>query len=97
MASLPAIGVSDNPDLHHPLKFRQAEAKWKRGVSVAHAAFCACGNFLLHFKWCGEGRRDTENREGADGEVAENTCTGEGDITGHTGGEEDITDIELLQ
>nr|WCS65532.1 ORF2 [Torque teno Leptonychotes weddellii virus 1] len=97
MASLPAIGVSDNPDLHHPLKFRQAEAKWKRGVSLAHAAFCACGNFMLHFKWCGEGRGDTENREGADGEATDADCTGEENITGRTGGGEDISDLELLQ
>nr|WCS65269.1 ORF2 [Torque teno Leptonychotes weddellii virus 1] len=97
MASLPAIGVSDNPDLHHPLKFRQAEARWKRGVSIAHAAFCACGNFLLHFKWCGEGREGTGGQEGADGGADEGPSTGDADITGHTTGEEDITDLELLQ
>nr|ASA48518.1 ORF2 [Torque teno Leptonychotes weddellii virus 1]ASA48521.1 ORF2 [Torque teno Leptonychotes weddellii virus 1] len=96
MASLPVIGVSDNPDLHHPLKFRQAEAKWKRGVSLAHAAFCSCGNFLLHFKWCGGERRDTGDPDGADGGVDAATNTGE-DITGHTGGDGDVTDLELLQ
>nr|ASA49034.1 ORF2 [Torque teno Leptonychotes weddellii virus 1] len=97
MASLPAIGVSDNPDLHHPLKFRQAEARWKRGVSIAHAAFCACGNFLLHFKWCGEGRGDGENPGGADGgDTGEDFI--EEDLEGRTIAEGDtVTDQELLQ
>nr|ASA48498.1 ORF2 [Torque teno Leptonychotes weddellii virus 1] len=96
MAGAPIIGRSDVPDLAHPLKFRQAEARWKRAVSVAHQAFCLCGNFLSHFKWCSE-KEDGGNPEGADGGASAANTTGEGDITGHTSGEEDITDLELLQ
>nr|ASA48950.1 ORF2 [Torque teno Leptonychotes weddellii virus 1]ASA48954.1 ORF2 [Torque teno Leptonychotes weddellii virus 1]WCS65584.1 ORF2 [Torque teno Leptonychotes weddellii virus 1] len=90
------IGDTDVPDLAHPLKFRQAEAKWKRAVSVAHAAFCSCGNFLLHFKWCSGERGDGGDQEGADGgatggeDITEN-------ITGRTGGDEEVSDLELLQ
>nr|ASA48686.1 ORF2 [Torque teno Leptonychotes weddellii virus 1] len=92
-----AIGVSDVPDLTHPLKFRQAEAKWKRAMSIAHQAFCSCGNFLLHFKWCSERGVGGDLADHAGGVDASTSTSGE-NVTGRTGdGEGDITDLELLQ
>nr|WCS65688.1 ORF2 [Torque teno Leptonychotes weddellii virus 1] len=92
-----ADDCSDFPDFAHPLKFRQAEAKWKRGVSLAHSQFCLCGDFLSHFKWP-SGRGAGGDPDDHAGGVDESTSTGGGDITGHTGdGEGDISDLELLQ
>nr|ASA48570.1 ORF2 [Torque teno Leptonychotes weddellii virus 1] len=92
-----AIGRADVPDLAHPLKFRQAEARWKRAVSVAHQAFCSCGNYLLHFKCCTGSGVGGDLGDHAGGVDASTSTDGE-NITGRTGGGEgDISDLELLQ
>nr|WCS65576.1 ORF2 [Torque teno Leptonychotes weddellii virus 1] len=91
-AALPSSGF---PDLHHPYKYRKSEALWKKQLSQAHLNFCACGNFLNHFRWP-TGGGGGENREDRDGGPTEEKDTGE-DLIGATGGEGDISDQELLQ
>nr|ASA48670.1 ORF2 [Torque teno Leptonychotes weddellii virus 1] len=87
-----------DPDLHHPLQYRKQEALWKRDLCRAHLKFCACPNFLDHFKWPSTGEGGGEDRDVRGGGVDVATYTGEDmDITGATGGGEgDITDQELL-
>nr|ASA48622.1 ORF2 [Torque teno Leptonychotes weddellii virus 1] len=84
------------PDFHHPLQFRRQEALWKQYCSLKHREFCACPNFLDHFKW------STGERGGGDREDQDGGATGGEDIGGDTpigitGGEGDISDAELLQ
>nr|ASA49018.1 ORF2 [Torque teno Leptonychotes weddellii virus 1]WCS65305.1 ORF2 [Torque teno Leptonychotes weddellii virus 1] len=97
MALCAATSTHGYPDLHHPLQFRKAEALWKRDTVIRHNNFCACGDFLSHFKWPSTGGEGTAIRGEVDGEggVVENT--GEENITSVTmGEEEDIPDSELL-
>nr|ASA48914.1 ORF2 [Torque teno Leptonychotes weddellii virus 1] len=88
-----------DPDLHHPLQYRKQEALWKRNLSLTHSKFCACKNFLDHFKWPFAGGGGGDGQGGAAGGVDVATFTGEDlDVTGITGdGEGDISDSELLQ
>nr|ASA48998.1 ORF2 [Torque teno Leptonychotes weddellii virus 1] len=85
-----------DPDLHHPLQYRKQEALWKLHCSLKHKEFCACPNFLDHFKWPtggeGEGIRDVLG-----GEAEEGPSTGENTEGVTMGGEGDLTDSELLQ
>nr|WCS65301.1 ORF2 [Torque teno Leptonychotes weddellii virus 1] len=91
-AALPSSGF---PDLHHPYQYRKSEALWKKQLSQAHLEFCACGNFLNHFRWP-TGGGGGENQGDRDGGRTEERDTGE-DLIGATGGEGDISDQELLQ
>nr|ASA48862.1 ORF2 [Torque teno Leptonychotes weddellii virus 1] len=85
-----------DPDLHHPLQYRKQEALWKLHCSLKHKEFCACPNFLDHFKWPTGGEGEGLH-EGAVGGTAAESTTGE-NIEGITmGEEEDIPDSELLQ
>nr|WCS65385.1 ORF2 [Torque teno Leptonychotes weddellii virus 1] len=88
-----------DPDLHHPLQYRKQEALWKRNISLSHSMFCACKNFLDHFKWPSTGGgEDGGNQEDHVGGVDVATSTEEvEDIGGDTMGEGDISDQELLQ
>nr|WCS65776.1 ORF2 [Torque teno Leptonychotes weddellii virus 1] len=83
------------PDLHHPLQYRKQEALWKQHCSLSHKVFCACGDFLSHFKWS-SGGEDTEDPGDQNG--GEEEDPGTESITGGTsGGEGDISDAELLR
>nr|USZ80604.1 ORF2 [Tick-associated anellovirus 8] len=35
------------------LEYKRAEAHWKKNASYTHNFFCACGDFLSHFRWPG--------------------------------------------
>nr|ASA48566.1 ORF2 [Torque teno Leptonychotes weddellii virus 1] len=88
-----------DPDLHHPLQYKRREALWKRDCSLRHSEFCACGDYLLHFKWS-SGGVGIGGQEGPGGAEREEPDTGGESIIGATGGgeEEDyIQDSELLQ
>nr|WCS65552.1 ORF2 [Torque teno Leptonychotes weddellii virus 1] len=93
-----ALPSSDFPDLHHPDQYRKSEARWKKQLSKQHLEFCACGNFLNHFRWP-TGEEGGGNRGDRDGGPIEEGATGgeEEDIEGRTMAEEDISDQELLQ
>nr|WCS66180.1 ORF2 [Torque teno Leptonychotes weddellii virus 3] len=97
MAHLPNIGVSDVPDFDHPNTYKRLEAKWKQLVSREHRLFCQCGNYLFHFKWHSGGEEGDGHAEAAGGAVGGDITGEEGDITGTTGGEEDISDIDMLR
>nr|ASA48994.1 ORF2 [Torque teno Leptonychotes weddellii virus 1] len=97
MALSSATSTHGYPDLHHPLQYRKQEALWKQNCSIGHKQFCACGDFLSHFKWP-SGEKGSENQGDRDGETGEDLATGGGeDIEGATLGDGDITDLELLQ
>nr|WCS65349.1 ORF2 [Torque teno Leptonychotes weddellii virus 1]WCS65377.1 ORF2 [Torque teno Leptonychotes weddellii virus 1] len=88
--------AADVPDLHHPFQYRKSEARWKQKLSLEHLKFCACGNFLLHFKW--PSGDDAIGGRGGAVTVADASTSTEEDILGTTGGGEgDISDQELLQ
>nr|WCS65764.1 ORF2 [Torque teno Leptonychotes weddellii virus 1] len=96
MADPSTLTPCGDPDLHHPLQYRKQEALWKLHCSLEHKKFCACPNFLDHFKWPTTGGRDTENPEGQDGGPTEENSTEE-DIMAVTTFGEDIPDSALLQ
>nr|ASA49070.1 ORF2 [Torque teno Leptonychotes weddellii virus 1] len=99
MALCSATSTRGYPDLHHPLQYRKQEALWKQHCVKEHNNFCACGNFLSHFRWP-SGGEGIGGRGGQNGEEEESTSTGEESIIGATGGgeEEDyIPDNVLLQ
>nr|WCS65588.1 ORF2 [Torque teno Leptonychotes weddellii virus 1] len=97
MALCAATSTHGYPDLHHPLQFRKAEALWKRDTVIRHNNFCACGDFLSHFKWPSTGGEGVAIRGGADGEAGAEDTTGEESIMGATiADEDDIPDSELL-
>nr|WCS65848.1 ORF2 [Torque teno Leptonychotes weddellii virus 1] len=85
------------PDLYHPLQYKKREALWKRDLNLKHREFCACGNFLLHFKWPSTGGEggDTGGQDGGTGEEDSTKEDMEG-ITG-TDVEDPIPDSALLQ
>nr|WCS65700.1 ORF2 [Torque teno Leptonychotes weddellii virus 1] len=96
MADSTAPTPCGDPDLHHPLQYRKQEALWKLHCSLKHKEFCACPNFLDHFKWPTGGEGEGLHGGLGGGEGGELT-SGE-DITAVTmGEEEDIPDSELLQ
>lgn len=39
-------------------EYKIQEAYWKKNISATHRFFCACPNWLLHFKWPGFHVRD---------------------------------------
>nr|WCS65756.1 ORF2 [Torque teno Leptonychotes weddellii virus 1] len=97
MALCAATSTHGYPDLHHPLQFRKAEALWKQQCSLTHRKFCACGDYLLHFKWPSTGGGGDPSGD-QNGGVDASTYTGEDfPIDADTGEKEDITDEELLQ
>nr|QYD02357.1 ORF2 [Torque teno felis virus] len=82
---LPALRLSDTPDLDHCLAFKRREAEWKRLVSNSHREWCLCGSYLNHFlpaeaplKSCTEDEKEdsgdvaaTSKEDGVDGMVEE--------------------------
>nr|WCS65816.1 ORF2 [Torque teno Leptonychotes weddellii virus 1] len=98
MADLTALTPCGDPDLHHPLQYRKQEALWKLHCSLKHKEFCACPNFLDHFKWpTGEGGEG--GHDALDGEATEGVSTGGENMDtaiGVTGKEEEVPDRELL-
>nr|WCS65508.1 ORF2 [Torque teno Leptonychotes weddellii virus 1] len=99
MALCAATSTHGYPDLHHPLQFRKAEALWKRECVASHARFCACGNFLAHFRWPSTGGSVSGDLGGQDGGEKGAISTGEEEVIPDTMGEEEdgIPDSELLQ
>nr|QYD02150.1 ORF2 [Torque teno felis virus] len=80
---LPAINLSDSPDLDSVVAFKRREAKWKQLISYEHKKWCLCGSYMNHFvsssqPLCGE---EKENPGGA----AENG-----------GGNDDISDADII-
>lgn len=66
---LPALRLSDPPDLDHHLAFKKREATWKRLVSDEHKKWCLCGSYLNHFLPATE-------------PLKQNSCSGGGDSEG---------------
>lgn len=80
---LPAINLSDTPDLDSVVAFKRREAKWKQLISSEHKKWCLCGSYMNHFvsssqPLCGEEKEDLGN-EGENG-----------------GGGDDISDAEII-
>nr|QYD02147.1 ORF2 [Torque teno felis virus] len=46
---LPALSLSDPPDLDHHLAYKKREAIWKKLISDEHKKWCLCGSYLNHF------------------------------------------------
>nr|WCS65820.1 ORF2 [Torque teno Leptonychotes weddellii virus 1] len=97
MALCSATSTCGYPDLHHPLQYRKQEALWKQHCVKKHNEFCACGNFLSHFRWS-SGGVGIGGLEGQGGEEKEENSTEEESFIGATGTDEDyIPDKDLLQ
>nr|ASA48586.1 ORF2 [Torque teno Leptonychotes weddellii virus 1] len=96
VADTPAPTPCGDPDLHHPLQYRKQEALWKLHCNLKHREFCACPNFLDHFKWP-TGEKEKEHHEEADGGTEEDPTIGESIIGATIADEEDIPDSELLK
>lgn len=81
---LPALRLSDPPDLDHHLAFKRREAIWKQIVSNEHKKWCLCGSYLNHFlpsteplknQTCGD-----EEELGVEKEDGENGAIGKEEI-----------------
>lgn len=46
---LPAIRLSDPPDLDSHLAYKRREAIWKKLISTEHKKWCLCGSYINHF------------------------------------------------
>nr|QYD02177.1 ORF2 [Torque teno felis virus] len=86
---LPALRLSDPPDLDSHLAFKRREAIWKQLISTEHKKWCLCGSFLNHFLPKTEPLRSC-TRDG--GEESGEPDPDEGDmvVIADTGEEEDI-------
>lgn len=87
---LPALRLSDPPDLDHVVAYKRREAKWKALISQEHKKWCLCGSYLNHFLKPSESLKNTEtcSEDGGDG--------GEGATGGDRGGDGDITDEDMF-
>ncbi|ABU55880.1 ORF2 [Torque teno felis virus 2] len=93
---LPAISLTDPPNLDHHLAYRRKEAIWKQLISSEHKKWCLCGSYRNHFlppekslineeKSCSE---DVVTGGGGDGREGE-------DDSKDMVGEDAISDAEL--
>nr|QYD02414.1 ORF2 [Torque teno felis virus] len=89
---LPALRLSDPPDLDSHISYKRREATWKRLISNEHKKWCLCGSFMNHFLPPSEPLKQQtcsieEEKEDGRGDTAE-------EEDGATGGEvEDIGDV----
>nr|QYD02063.1 ORF2 [Torque teno felis virus]QYD02069.1 ORF2 [Torque teno felis virus]QYD02117.1 ORF2 [Torque teno felis virus]QYD02126.1 ORF2 [Torque teno felis virus]QYD02198.1 ORF2 [Torque teno felis virus] len=77
---LPALNLSDTPDLDCHLAYKKRQALWLREVSESHRAWCLCGSFRNHFVQDNQPLKNSECSEGRGG--------GEEDVVGATMGED---------
>nr|UWX31902.1 ORF2 [Torque teno felis virus] len=88
---LPAIDLSNPPDLDSHLTYKKREAEWKRLVSQTHKNWCLCGSYLNHFlppesslknsTSCGEEKGDAVSDADMAGIADESEVFGGGDIS----------------
>nr|QYD02153.1 ORF2 [Torque teno felis virus] len=79
---LPALRLSDTPNLDSDLAYKKREAKWKQLISKTHKEWCLCGSYLNHFLSSNEPLRSCSKE-------------GEEDIIGVTGEEEDVMVLDV--
>lgn len=84
---LPALKLTDPPDLDNTVAYKKREAQWKKLISNEHKKWCLCGSYMNHFLPSSQPLQKSES------------CSerGDMDVDGAGGGTDINEDIIILE